>query len=157
MNRQVYEYVKSAVERFSPKGPVLEVGSYNVNGSVRDLFPAEGYVGIDMRAGPGVDRVMNANWLGFSDREFQTVVCVEMLEHDSAFWLSFQEFYRVLEPRGLLILTTRNIGYPRHDYPSDYWRFTGDGLRAVMEWAGFEVLDIQEDESPGTYGVGRKN
>ena len=36
---------------------VLECGSYNVNGSVRGLFAAREYVGLDWRPGPGVDVV----------------------------------------------------------------------------------------------------
>ena len=36
---------------------VLECGSYNVNGSVRDLFAVREYIGLDWRPGPGVDVV----------------------------------------------------------------------------------------------------
>lgn len=164
MTKQVYAYIKDAVARYSPRGPVLEVGSLNINGTIRDLFPQEGYVGIDMREGPGVDFVMNTHDSrlvreSLLVREsFQSVVCCEMLEHDDAFWETLSEMYRVLVRGGLLFITTRNIGYGRHDYPSDYWRFTADGLRAVMTWAGFEVLEaIDDEEQHGTYAVGRKN
>ena len=34
-----------------PEAPVLEVGAYNENGTARALFPQDGYVGIDIRAG----------------------------------------------------------------------------------------------------------
>lgn len=61
---------------------VIEVGSYDVNGSVRPLFPeADSYIGLDRRAGPGVDVVADA--LTYTpDGPVDLVVCCEVLEHD---------------------------------------------------------------------------
>ena len=60
---------------------VLECGSYNVNGSVRDLFTAREYVGLDWRPGPGVDVVSLVHEYQ-PGRMFDTVISTEMLEHD---------------------------------------------------------------------------
>jgi hypothetical protein len=38
---------------------VLEVGSLDINGSVRPLFTDCDYMGIDLGDGPGVDQVIN--------------------------------------------------------------------------------------------------
>src|SRR5947209_4298942 len=112
----------------------LEVGAYNVNGSVRDLFTGA-YLGVDMRPGPGVGKVASADSLPFLDSEFGVVVSTEMLEHDPTFWLSIPEMARVLAPGGHLILTARGNGFPRHDYPGDYWRFTPDSFRLLFDLA----------------------
>lgn len=50
------------VSRFMPRhfarSRVLEIGSLDINGSVRMFFPEPArYVGIDVAEGPGVDRV----------------------------------------------------------------------------------------------------
>ena len=51
--------------------PVLEVGSQDVNGSVRGLCP-EPYTGVDIVAGRGVDRViLEDKPLPFPNAEFQ--------------------------------------------------------------------------------------
>jgi SAM-dependent methyltransferase len=65
------------------KGPVLEVGSRDINGGVRDLLPKTGYVGIDLMPGRGVDEVVDIRDFQH-DTKFQTVVCCEVLEHHPA-------------------------------------------------------------------------
>jgi len=88
---------------------------------------------------------------------FDCVVTTEMLEHDARFWISILQFNRVLRAGGFLLVTTRNVGFWRHDYPSDFWRFTADGLRELFKWGGFVVLEALDDEADqGTYAVGRK-
>ena len=61
---------------------VLEVGSYNVNGSVRDHFHNfSSYTGVDFRPGPNVDEVCLAHDMDF-DVKFDVVISSSMLEHD---------------------------------------------------------------------------
>jgi SAM-dependent methyltransferase len=161
MNNAVYGYVEALlVEHPDIHGDVLEVGSYDVNGSIRPLFTDHArfpyYLGVDMQAGPEVDRVMKADCLLLPSGSFNCVVCVEMLEHDNRFWLSMQEFHRVLLVGGHLVVTTRGIGYPKHDHPSDYWRFTAEGLRTVMEWAGFSIVSCEGEVEDRPCAVGTR-
>ena len=61
---------------------VLEIGSLDINGSVRPMFkPFQGnYVGIDMQEGPGVDIVADAaKFINFE--AYDVVVCAEVFEH----------------------------------------------------------------------------
>ena len=46
----------------------------------------------------------------------------------------------VLAPGGLLIITTRSLGYPYHAAPSDWWRFELDDMRAVFADMRIELL-----------------
>ncbi len=118
----------------------LEIGSLNVNGAIERIGD---YTGIDMRAGPGVDQVMNGHELEFEDESFDCVISAETLEHDDAPWKTAAEIYRVLKDKGVLLVTVPGIGFPRHDFPSDYWRFTIAGLKALFK--DFVTVEAVED------------
>lgn len=153
-------FVRDVVGHYSLKGKyVLEAGSLNVNGSVRSLFEASDYVGIDMRDGPGVDRVMDAHVIAqhFAAEEFEVVVSTEMLEHDSEFWVSLVQMGWVLRRGGLLILTARGNGFPEHGYPHDYWRFMPGSADSLLALASCEKVSVGNDpQDPGVFVVGRK-
>lgn len=141
---------------------VLEAGSMNVNGSVRPhveaLGPAQ-YVGIDMRPGPGVDRVLAAEKLpgwavatGF-DRGADVVVSTEMLEHAADWRAAMRGMIGYLMPGGLLVLTTRSEGFPLHGYPDDHWRYSVEAMGAILKGAGLDVERLESDPLPGHPGV----
>jgi SAM-dependent methyltransferase len=134
----------------------LELGALDVNGSVRGLFSGP-YVGIDMRPGPGVDLVCRADSLPYRAGSFDVVVSTEMLEHDPYFWRTLPEARRVLRKGGHLLVTARGIGFPLHDYPSDFWRFTTDALEHLFAFAGLETVEVCGDPgASGVFGLARK-
>ena len=114
----------------------LDVGSYDVNGSLRSLAPPHiKYVGVDMAAGPGVDIVLqDPHRLPFADNWFDLIVSSSCFEHDDMFWLSFLECLRVLKPQGLLYVSAPSNG-KYHAHPKDNWRFYPDSGQALMNWA----------------------
>jgi SAM-dependent methyltransferase len=147
MTPTVYNFVKS----LKLTGKTLDVGSYSVNGNVRNLF--SDYTGLDMREGPNVDIVASSHAMPLSDKIFDAVVCLEMLEHDDNPFQSVSEMVRVLKPSGTLVLTACGIGFPRHDFPSDYWRFTEAGLVLLMRG----LVDVKTAaDVDHVYGTGRK-
>lgn len=119
----------------------LEIGSRDVNGHPERRTSS--YVGIDKIRGPNVDICADAHSLPFLDGTFDYCICAETLEHDKAPWLTAGEIWRVTKRGGLVIVTVPGIGFPRHDYPSDYWRFTTDGLRLLFE--RFEIMECIQD------------
>lgn len=130
---------------------VLEVGSLDVNGSVRSLFTGT-YIGVDMREGPGVDEVMLSHDLRWDAGSWPVVVSTEMLEHDPAPWHSMAEMGRVLQPGGHLLVTTRGNGFGEHGYPSDYWRFMPSSGPLLLELASCDVVEVREDpQVPGIF------
>jgi SAM-dependent methyltransferase len=137
----MHQSVREFVSRYPIKGRILEIGSYDVNGSVRDLFPDTDYLGIDMREGKGVDRVMNGAKLDFDDASFDGVLYLETMEHDKTFWLTLAEISRVLKKGGRLIITARGIGFPLHDYPGDYYRFTKQFFEDLEGYQDKIVID----------------
>jgi len=145
----------------SIQGDVLEVGSMDINGSIRHLFANArrfpSYVGVDMRRGERVDPQAEGDALPCGDGQYGAVVALEMLEHDDHFWITLAECHRVLKCDGWLVITTRAFGFPKHEYPNDYWRFTAEGLRAVIRRAGFQYTDAVEDHDDlGVFAVARR-
>jgi hypothetical protein len=139
---------------------VLEVGSYDENGSAREIFEGRclEYWGIDARDGRGVDEVSAAAAITNSDGYYDLVICTEMLEHDPTPWLSLPEMARVLASGGSLLMTARGFDeyqgcYGRHDCPKDYWRFNVQSFEVLIEWAGLRSVQVIPDpEVPGVFG-----
>ena len=158
MHQTVLDWTKKIATEYPVKGSsILEVGAFNVNGSVKPFFTeAASYVGVDMRPGPGVDAVMNAQNLIFPDQKFDWVISTEMLEHDAAFWKSMKEMGRVLKPKGYLLITARGNGFPPHDFPADYWRFMPDAVPELLNMADCVTLINLPDPVPGFLALGQK-
>jgi len=135
-------------------GKTLEIGSMDVNGSVSHHF--SDYTGLDMRPGPNVDIVSNGHDIPFPNEHFDLVLILETLEHDNRFWVTLLEVWRILKPSGMAIITVPNIGFQRHDYPSDYWRFTADGLKELFMWADLTPVEIV-DMGYAVFGRAIKN
>jgi SAM-dependent methyltransferase len=128
--------VRATVETFTIPEPILEIGSYIVAGQerlgIRDYFPQERYVGIDRRLGPGVDAVENVEQLPRDDASVGTILALNLFEHVPHFWRGFEEIQRVLRPDGLAMVSCPFFLHI-HAYPNDYWRFTPDGLRLLLD------------------------
>lgn len=138
---------------------VLEVGAYDVNGSIRPYVESLGpkqYVATDMRKGPGVDVVLRAEQLPvvYRVRAFDIVICLEALEHMTYWRTCLLAMLDVLDLGGLLLLTTRSRGFAYHPEPGDYWRFDHRDWRAPsIPW---EVVDCQPDpHCPGMFFAAR--
>lgn len=96
MTPQILNWLEEVRRSYlSSPGDVLEVGSLNTSGSPRKLFTAplsgkaaRAYTGTDVREGPGVDLVVdNIDLLPYLwPRQFDTVLCLQMLERDLSFW-----------------------------------------------------------------------
>ena len=158
MGPPVRAWVGDIVAKYQPQSPVLEVGAYDVNGTIRDLFPQDGYVGLDIREGPGVDMVADIiNPPKILLERFNTVVCCETLEHISKFWVAMEKMYDALLPGGLFIGTWVFVCHI-HEHPEDYWRCTPAGFRFLLEDVGFVdvQIDTQGDGPVGVFAVARK-
>jgi SAM-dependent methyltransferase len=151
-NQWCLDFTRRALPHVSGRPRVLEVGSLDVNGSVRtDLGPlAASYVGIDIRPGPGVDAVLDVGHVleRFGPSAFDLVASTEMLEHCPDWAGAVFQMLSVLGDAGLLLLTTRSPGFPLHDHPGDHWRFTAEDVRSLLEPLG-HVLELESDFSLG--------
>lgn len=114
MSRLVATYL-----RLDQRLHVLDVGSYDVNGTYRPLFDHENwlYAGADMQAGPNVDHVLTDpyRW-SFADEAFDVVISGQTFEHTQFFWLTWKEMVRVLRRGGVIFLIAPSSGV-EHRYP----------------------------------------
>lgn len=83
MHAEAFAFI--AAHMPSDVGDVLEFGSRNINGTVRDLCPGARFVGVDIADGDGVDVVADAGdpelRLPGVNHKFDVVVCAEVFEH----------------------------------------------------------------------------
>jgi SAM-dependent methyltransferase len=137
MNHFLNGVARALTEAFDLPGPILEIGSYQVAGQeeiaeLRSLFPDKEYLGIDIRPGPGVDLVGDAESLPLHDGTVGTVIAMNTFEHVPHFWRAFDEAYRVLRPDGALLVACP-FYFHIHSYPNDYWRFTPEAFELLLE------------------------
>ena len=92
---------------------VVEFGSLNLNGTVRDFFSDCDYTGVDIVEGDGVDRVGYCHEF-YKDIDYDVVISCEMLEHDLFYYTSLQKMAELLKPGGLLIITCATEGRAEH-------------------------------------------
>ena len=130
MTPQLLDFIQKLELRV---GSVLEIGSFNVNGSARTVIQAKQWLGTDMRAGPDVDMVINGLDLNkYFGPIFDLVVCLETLEHCEDWKGVLQSAWSCIMPGGALLLSTPGADFPQHDYPSDYHRFSLDIWHVVF-------------------------
>jgi len=100
------------------------------------------YLGVDLPGNARADFAINPDGSTTAPaRIADAVLSTQVLEHvaDPAQYLA--EAHRLLKPGGRLILSTHGL-WLYHPDPTDYWRWTGPGLRRHVEGAGFTTLSL---------------
>ncbi len=111
------------------------------------------YLGVDLPGTPLADRLVDeAGRIDAPDGSVDVVLSTQVLEHVDDPRAYLREARRVLQPDGILILSTH--GYWRyHPSPKDLWRWTGPGIRTQIEEGGFEVLTVRGVLNAGAAGL----
>jgi SAM-dependent methyltransferase len=104
-------------------------------------------INLDLCIGPQVNCVGNAEDLPFADDSFALIVTQETLEHVGNPEKAMEEIYRVTQPGGLLYCQLPFvIGY--HPGPTDFWRFTREGIQQLVERHGFNCEEVSISVGP---------
>lgn len=141
-----YTFVSRLAENL--QGPFLEIGSKNY-GSTQDFRPLLGgaggqYVGVDMEDGPGVDKVLDLTDdfdvidEALGGMRFGTIVCLSVLEHCAQPFQMAENMTRLLSPGGRVVISAP-FAWKFHGYPSDYWRFTHEGIKKLFPRLSFDM------------------
>jgi SAM-dependent methyltransferase len=159
-HQSVLEWFRNLVnnnpDEFNDKR-ILEVGSRDVNGSVRpiieELCSPKEYVGIDIEEGKFVDLVLPAEKAAdyFGEETFDVVISTEMLEHVKDWRLVINNMKNVLRADGMIYITTRSFGFKFHEYPFDYWRYEEIDMKKIF--SDFKIISVKNEGKtcPGVF------
>ena len=135
---------------------VLDVGSYDLNGSYKHLFNERkyNYTGLDMEDGPNVDIVLSNpyDWDAIETDSFDVVISGQAFEHIEFFWKTMDEMVRVLRKDGLLCIIAPN-GFGEHRHPVDCYRFFTDAMLALARYVGIEPLHAHTNCAPSETAI----
>lgn len=155
-----YEWVRRHVGNL--RGPVLETGSKQYNRNVsydyRSLLGhLTPYVGTDLAAGDGVDVVadltadFDALPAALRQTKFGTIICMSVMEHVRDVYKFAANLRRLLADDGVAFVSVPWV-WRFHGYPSDYWRFSPEALKFLLEpWALNESASCLSYQQPGNF------
>jgi SAM-dependent methyltransferase len=148
MREHVKQFVKICADTLPIAEPIYEFGSLQQPeqhglADLRPLFPGKRYIGADMQPGPGVDIVLDLHRIELPSESAGTVLVLDTLEHVEFIRQAIAEAYRILTPQGILIISSV-MNFRVHNYPHDYWRFTPQGFKSLLE-----VFPVSFVESAG--------
>jgi SAM-dependent methyltransferase len=129
------------------RGQVLNAGAGNRD--IRSLIDGKLY-NQDISTGlhnANIDILSPLHQIPVADGFFDAIICNAVLEHVENPDEVMNEFYRVCKPGGVLYLCVPFI-QPEHLDPTDFQRYTIDGLRRLVRQHGFEVV-----QSDGVHSV----
>jgi SAM-dependent methyltransferase len=129
------ETMYAHVDEFLRALPPSEYDALEISGHFYESFPWRHY---EARHYPDFD-ICHVDAV---DRTFGVVLCDQVIEHVEDPFGAARNLARLCAPGGYVV-----VGVPFlvrvHPAPNDYWRFTPDGLRLLLERAGLEVTDVR--------------
>lgn len=145
MHAEAYAFVK----QFSTdaKLNVIEIGSRNINGTVRGLFPNTRWIGLDLHDGPAVDVV--CDMLDYTPvNQADIVICCEVLEHAIRWPDMVKRAAEWVKPGGAMIITCAGPGRAPHSHidgcqlrPQEYYgNVTTQDLKTILEAVSMQVV-----------------
>lgn len=165
MHPTAFEFVRRTAWSLPPLGRVLEFGSREINGSVREIFTASTrYHGVDAVEGAGVEQVGDAASVVILPGTWDAVLCCEVFEHTISGLEICQNAYRHLRRGGVFVATCAGLDRAPHSVdggplvPGEYYcGVSPDRLRHWLSIAGFYFSFIDGHSTPGdTYAMAVK-
>jgi ubiquinone/menaquinone biosynthesis C-methylase UbiE len=143
---EIRRFVQKTAKATRAGARVLDAGAGECR--FKPAFAHARYVGVDFGLGDAnwdyskLDAVGRLEQLPFPDASFDRVLSIVVLEHTPEPAQVIQEFQRVLSPGGTVHLVVPHM-WEEHQKPHDYFRYTSNGMRHLMEKAGLTVDRIE--------------
>ena len=121
------------------RGEVVLLGS---NHPPEALAQFESVTQVDIKPLEHVDVVADAEELPrtFDESHFDYVICINMIEHTRHPWRVIEGIAHILKPGGVLYLVAPWM-VALHSDGDDFYRFSVEGLRGLVEEYGLDVLE----------------
>ncbi len=133
--------IKKYIDKYV-KGRVLDAGAGRLALKFLLAPKATTYYSIDKYiARKELSIVGDLNILPIKEKTFDTIVCLQVIEHTPTPEHVIKDLAVSLKDKGILILSAPHIAY-LHGEPEDYYRYTKYGLIYMLEKHGFRVLEI---------------
>lgn len=147
--------VKKLYPEFFKNVSVLDVGSLDIIGNNRSLFTDSEYIGIDLGEGRNVDVVCVIEDYQ-PNRQFDTIISTEMLEHCFNWEDALLRMYELLKSGGLFLLTCAGEGRGEHGttehdawaspFTNDhYFNFSNQDFASIIEPKMFQTYHLHQD------------
>lgn len=120
------------------KGLTLDMGC-GVRPYRKYLTSVSEYVGMDENNNVNPDIVAKAERIPFGDNYFDSLLCMEVLEHLPEPETALKEIYRVLKKEGYVFISVPQE-WPLHYEPNDFFRFTKYGIEYLLKKNNFEII-----------------
>ena len=107
---------------------------------------AKSYIGVDYKIEGReerqrvVDVFYDGKTIPFENKNFDSILCTEVLEHVFNVDDLLKEFNRVLKVGGKALITTPFM-WEEHEVPYDFARYTTPALISMYEKNGFEIIE----------------
>lgn len=143
--REFFTEVKNKFPQYFKNVSVIEIGSLDINGTVRDFYEnTKTYIGIDLGWGPGVDMVCEGQNVPLPDNLFDVAVSAECFEHNPHWLETFVNMHRMA--KSFVIFTCAGEGRPEHGTT----RTTPGNSPFTLNWDYYKNL-TQEDFASRLY------
>ena len=107
---------------------VIEIGSLDINGSIRDEFNfCNSYTGIDLEKGPNVDLVMDGSDIIKLNKNFDILISCECFEHAKDWKVIFEKMCQISKANSFIVISVASTGRVEHGTKrSGNWQSPGN-------------------------------
>ena len=140
---QQIEFCKFVKEIFFKNSniSVLELGSYNVNGILRDIFTnTSEYLGLDIAHGPCVDHVYDGKIIDIKKKDFDLCISCKCFEHNPYYIENFLQKVSLAKNDGVVVFTCATIGRTEHGTVDSEKPGNSSSTGSMVKWNYYKNL-----------------
>ncbi|HEC88427.1 MAG TPA: class I SAM-dependent methyltransferase [Thermoplasmata archaeon] len=148
IRNNISKFLRESAKKYDKKGILVLDIAPQVHEGAKSYFKKAKVETLDID--PNSDTTYIADITKYNeflpDEKFDIIVCTEVLEHTLDPFSAIKEIYRLLKPRGVLLLIVP-FNFRVHGPLPDCWRFTEHGLRELLK--RFSTVKIDQIDTPG--------